>query len=500
MKLAMITAIVGSLALIAAQGPGNGVSKTTYSSSQPWEGMSFVQKYFPTTCAEDSGDGDVANMGSETIQGRSQLTLAGQFTERNCELYSAASDESSDSSVTSSMTAPASKGKDCAYSKKKSFGKSTLMHKVYAHTADQCCKACAAVKGCVAATCTKNCTASGGGGPDFYNMGGANRRLLQGPQSYEGFGLHLVDVTGSKTTGGIDVATLESHYTARLTMEKYDAFMDYNVVLFAGDELPAYAKAMAADNVKFLSASWKASSGDTWYSVIVHVPSTQMVIELVGASSPGAEYESAMATLEARMSPRQIKRFGSKKAGGILEAVSVNRACSNISVIEQFYTNAIKAKTVHTVDAAGVSRRCFEWTDADSDVCFTSRSATVAYDSTFSVFDFEKMLWSAHKALITDVNVVNDKYNDNHYAVDTMMDGSYITTWFEKHNSSAFPINFPTTFFAWDCMQEYIIDPTGWSIQSDYTITLPGCTDRTRKRATYAKFTADAPLIDLPVY
>ena len=36
----------------AAQGPFDGLSKTTYASTQPWVGMAFIQRYFPTTCAQ----------------------------------------------------------------------------------------------------------------------------------------------------------------------------------------------------------------------------------------------------------------------------------------------------------------------------------------------------------------------------------------------------------------------------------------------------------------
>ena len=36
-----------------AQGPGDGVAKTTYTSSQPFVGLAFLQKYLPTTAAID---------------------------------------------------------------------------------------------------------------------------------------------------------------------------------------------------------------------------------------------------------------------------------------------------------------------------------------------------------------------------------------------------------------------------------------------------------------
>ena len=274
-------------------------------------------------------------MRGTTIQGRIQLTKSGQFTStgRNCRLFSAASGSSSETAST--MTVGSSLGSDCTYSKT-AFSSTTTMYSVYAHTADQCCKACTAAKGCAGAEWVDDGSAYGPGGG--------------GPQPYEGFGLHLVNVQSSKTTGGIDVATLEAHFTKRLgDMSHFDAFMDYNVVLFAGEDLPSYAQALAKDKVDFLTGTWTASSGAAvpWYSLIVHVPGTQMVIELVSKKSPGLEFAKSAASLEARLSPRQVSRFASASANGILQAVAVTRPCSNMTAIDEFYTNAIGAKTVH---------------------------------------------------------------------------------------------------------------------------------------------------------
>ena len=69
-----------------------------------------------------------------------------------------------------------------------------------------------------------------------------------------------------------------------------------------------------------------------------------------------------------------------------------------------------------------------------------------------------------------------DKYLDNHYAVDLRgFNGTSIADWLEANKDDAFPIDWPRTYFAWVCTQSYIIDPTGWAIQDDYTITLPNC-------------------------
>ena len=110
-------------------------------------------------------------------------------------------------------------------------------------------------------------------------------------------------------------------------------------------------------------------------------------------------------------------------------------------------------------------------------MCFVSRTDTDTTAS-FGVNDFEKMIWAVHKNVITEVDTYNDKYNDNHYAVDLQsFSGDKITTFMYAHNRSAFPIDFPKTFFAWDCDQDYLIDPTGWAIQSDFMADYPGCSD-----------------------
>ena len=118
-------------------------------------------------------------------------------------------------------------------------------------------------------------------------------------------------------------------------------------------------------------------------------------------------------------------------------------------------------------------------------MCFIEREGSVAYDSTFSVYDYEANMFAVHAAVIgTDVSVHNDQYNDNHYAVDLMgFDGSDIAQFCTDNYDDAFPIDYPNTYFAWDCTQDYLIDPTGWAIQEDFTfssVKLPGCSRASR--------------------
>lgn len=423
--------------------------------------------------------------------------LLKNYFEKNCELYrSASGSQSADGTL---MTAPTKLGDDCSYSESNSFSSSSLMWKVWAHTAGQCCKACAATNGCNAAYFTKGDIDPSHGGDH------------PGPQDYEGFGLHTVDVVDAKTDGGLDVPEVEKHFTARFAAAfgspntTYDAFMDYNVVLFAGENLPAYAKALHGDGHKLLTATWqgalppdwKANSTQTWYSVLVQAPHSQMILELVSTTSPCLQgtgickTSGGLVQLEPRLSPKQVARFNSASAGGILTNVAVTRAVSNMTAIELFYTNAVQAKTTHTLDDNGVTRRCFEWsTEAKSDVCFVSRQGKWAYDNTFSVRDMEINLWRVHKAVDTNVNVTSDQYHDNHYAVDLSdYKGDNLAAWLKNNYDQAFPIDFPDkTYFAWNCMQSYLIDYTGWAVQSDFdSATWPGCPPRPTPPHGYKK-------------
>merc|ERR1711959_646273 len=100
-----------------------------------------------------------------------------------------------------------------------------------------------------------------------------------------GFGLHLVSVPGHKTTGGLSVEEVEAHFNEKLgDMSKFDSFMDFNVV-FATSSLQAYKSAFEADGVKYLVGTWSDNGGKSYSSIIVQVPDSQLILELVQQTS-----------------------------------------------------------------------------------------------------------------------------------------------------------------------------------------------------------------------
>jgi len=226
---------------------------------------------------------------------------------------------------------------------------------------------------------------------------------------------------------------------------------------------------------------WEAGqSKDTWYSLFVLSKASHYVIELTSLRKPTANSET-FPELEQRMSDahcEKFKSYGSHPAHVLLIS-SINRATSDITNINDVYTNLFEAKQVFQVNQTGVDRRCYK-TDSsssniefppppgpggsslDEEVCFTERTAQVEEDAIFSVKDFEQMLWAEHASTIgSNANSMIDMYTENHYAL-PFSSLTKLASHFKSNNP--YPIT-KDTRLAYACKQSYIIDPTGWSIQ-----------------------------------
>merc|ERR1719163_550059 len=132
------------------------------------------------------------------------------------------------------------------------------------------------------------CDCSSEGAPDITQGRVFTTRAinpLPGPMPGNGFGLHLVAVPGHKTTGGLTVEEVESKFAEKLgDMSKFDSFMDFNVV-FATSSLQSYKSTFDKDGVKYLVGSWSNSEGQQYSSLLVQVPGSQLMLELVQKTS-----------------------------------------------------------------------------------------------------------------------------------------------------------------------------------------------------------------------
>jgi hypothetical protein len=441
--------------------------KSTIATDDAMVNLEFVLKYLPVTVAEDNG---VGNVGHGANQGRVQALQNSSYTVPNCQLYSSAGSPST--AVASTSMTPNGLGKACSYSTLKSYGSKNTMWKVFANNKVQCCNACVATEGCAAATFETSSKDHSGG---------------FGPQDWEGFGIHMPDVTAAKTTGGLTVAELKKKYDGRLgDMSKFDAFMDYSVTFFVYD-LKHYEAMFSSDSINHFLGQWKDNTGATWYSLIFRVPSSTYMIELVSSMQPSNS--NALPAMEQRMSDAHCDKFRSyaDHPAKVMLISSINRAASDMDNIDDVHTNLFKAKTTLSVNDGDVIRKCYSYSSGsglemppgpggslDEDVCFTKRSSSSAQDAIFSVQEHEESLWAAHAGTLgSDPSSTNDKYTDSHYALPLPSAGlTALSSYFNTNNP--YPIT-KSTRLAYACEQSYIIDPTGFCIQPIGQASWPNC-------------------------
>merc|ERR1712113_253356 len=113
-------------------------------------------------------------------------------------------------------------------------------------------------------------------------------------------------------------------------MSAFDAWMDFNVGLYTTN-LDSYIKSLEADNVPYMGAFWKTSTGDKLYSLFVHVPATQMIIELISSTSKKLQASSTLIALEQRLSDTRLAALVDKPPKlGLLQPVKVSRAATDL--------------------------------------------------------------------------------------------------------------------------------------------------------------------------
>jgi hypothetical protein len=161
----------------------------------------------------------------------------------------------------------------------------------------------------------------------------------------------------------------------------------------------------------------------------------------------------------ARAENKLAARIASESDGDVMEIVVLNRAASDLDALDKFYAG-MQTTTTMSVDGL-VSKHCYLWTWATVDVCFTSRPDN-ATSTKFSVVNFEEMLKSTHETVVTGGETCNNKWVDNHYAIDgAWASADYIITFIEENAGIFYYCEFGTL--------HYIVDPTGWAVQLDLT-------------------------------
>merc|ERR1712085_207513 len=121
--------------------------------------------------------------------------------------------------------------------------------------------------------------------------------------------------------------------------------------------------------------------------------------------------------------------------------MGINRASADMEYLDDTMTNLFKADTTLSIDAGGVTRKCYSYgSTLDEEVCFTSRSSDAAQDAILSVQDHEDSMWGVHASQLgSNKNSKTDKYTDSHYALPLPQSGlNALSTYFTAN--SPYPI------------------------------------------------------------
>merc|ERR1711976_287626 len=232
---------------------------------------------------------------------------------------------------------------------------------------------------------------------------------------------------------------------------------DYSVTLYTSG-LQQYAAAFDADGVPYYTTTFQASddeSSQTYTSLIVQVPHTQMILELTSKKSLDSKRAPVHLAGERRLSP-----------------ISVNRAASSATMakLDDFYVKGMGVKKVSDHSANGVSRKCYLWAGATVDVCFTNRPDS-ATKGDFKVADFENMLNTVHKNIIVGHPYCQvDKWEDNHYAIDSFSASTSSIISYINANNVPHVCESGSGGSGMSGLH-YIFDPTGWGIQADLSFS-----------------------------
>jgi hypothetical protein len=341
-----------------------------------------------------------------------------------------------------------------------------------------------------------DCPAGTGGDTEWYIQQGrvwitTYGSCSGGPSAGNGFGVHMVNLTNHKWTGGMSTEEVEGYFKEKMgDMTKFDSFMDYNTMWFTSG-LSTYASTFKADGVPYLTTTWTYNS-QTFTSLFVYVRDwssagawqTQVVLELfnygtldANLTSPGQVHmpharasPDLLDTLLAEQANRT--KAGQPDTGDVIYIHRVNRAASRTAMdkLEAFYVTGLgQTMSSHTGSSSeGAETKCFRWSGATVDVCYQWRADTETAGD-FKVSKFEDMLNTVHTNLLKGQPLCGvDKWFDNHYAIDSMsLSGSTFVTYVNDNPDAFYYCSSAMGPGASGYTLHYLFDPCGWGVQLD---------------------------------
>jgi len=321
------------------------------------------------------------------------------------------------------------------------------------------------------------CNNSGGcGQKGRLNLCPENDACTGGP--FDSLMFHMVN-TSARPSGPTTVAQVEATFDEKMAAafqaRRYDSFMDLALVLWASD-LDVYLQKFAADGVLVLPLKWQSSPGNDKYSVIFHVPRTQVVIELVSTAQPQTVTEF-VEDPTVRYTEDVFSNMGATTeiSSKYVRPLAISKATSDMDKLVDFYENALFATATHkqsyqdgtniTIFNVGFSKM-----SGKMSVRFVSRPPSMT-TSSMSVKQLEEIKFAGHDWVHDNSGNLTancicgfDKWYDNHYAIDNG------ETSLDDYKAAFDKRSWPY-YHAWGGglgpENVYVVDPTGDSVQLD---------------------------------
>ena len=243
--------------------------------------------------------------------------------------------------------------------------------------------------------------------------GSQGRVMLNGSS---GFGLHSVDAWTRPTGAGLNVSALERVFAAKIgSMGSYVDVMDHHVALWAPD-LDAIVSRLRLHAQPYYAMAWPGVDGATYYSVLVHHAGSQILIELVGASSTLLDPAEVVAT--------SAPRYGGSLAAYVampccdMEPLWVSRATSDADRDWDWYASKLNANLTFSADAPGGVKYRYGTLASSSawEVHFVERPPDA--NGGLTVAQIEADLVATHASAVRSPSCGFDAFFDDHIGVD----------------------------------------------------------------------------------
>merc|ERR1712070_1291177 len=193
--------------------------------------------------------------------------------------------------------------------------------------------------------------------------------------------------------------------------------------------LQSYKSAFDRDSVKYLTGTWSNSEGQQYSSLLVQVPGSQLILELVQKTSLELAEGDVSVQMEQRVPDSILESHDSNLSGELVSDTTSDyivclvfyRSSSSkaMSELEDFYVTGMGTSKTHDATENGATKKCFLWTGATVNICFTSRDDSET-EGDFKVSDLEDMLNSVHQTIVDGHPwCPMNRWFDNHYAIDS---------------------------------------------------------------------------------